>query len=91
MKVTNPNELTYGMLGFFAGKVGDTSVNISGLGEMDKRQTKAMCGGMGTSETCAKFIFGEGDSDCEKIDFDEKEMKKNKISDKKVKKGDEIS
>lgn len=74
MKVKNPDELTYGMLGFFAGKVGDTSVNISGLDNMDKRQTKAMCGGMGTSGTCAKFIFGEGNSDCEKIDFDEKEM-----------------
>ena len=74
MKVKNPDELTYGMLGFFAGKIGDTSVNISRLGEMDKRQTKAMCGGMGTSGTCAKFIFGDGDSDCEKIDFDEKEM-----------------
>jgi hypothetical protein len=74
MKVDNPNELTYGMLGFFAGKVGDTSVNISGLGEMDRRQCKAMCGGMGTSGTCAKFLFGEGDADCEKIDFDEKEM-----------------
>jgi len=75
MKVKNPNELTYGMLGFFAGKVGDTSVNISGLGEMDRRQCKAMCGGMGTSGTCAKFLFGDGDSDCEKVDFDEKEMK----------------
>jgi hypothetical protein len=74
MKVKNPNELSYGMLGFFAGKVGDTSVNVSGLGDMDKRQCKAMCGGMGTSGTCAKFIFGEGDSDCEKIDFDEKAM-----------------
>ena len=74
MKVDNPNELTYGMLGFFAGKVGDISVNISGLGEMDNRQCKAMCGGMGTSGTCAKFIFGEGDSDNEKIDFDEKAM-----------------
>ena len=74
MKVKNPNELSYGMLGFFAGKVGDTSVNVSGLAEMDKRQCKAMCGGMGTSGTCAKFIFGEGDSDCEKLDFDEKEM-----------------
>jgi len=74
MKVKNPNELSYGMLGFFAGKVGDTSVNVSGLGEMDKRQCKAMCGGMGTSGTCAKFIFGDGDSDCEKIDFDEKAM-----------------
>jgi len=74
MKVKNPNELIYGMLGFFAGKVGDTSVNISGLANMDKRQCKAMCGGMGTSGTCAQFIFGDGDSDCEKIDFDEKEM-----------------
>jgi len=74
MKVKNPNELTYGMLGFFAGKIGDVSVNISGLDNMDKRQTKSMCGGMGTSGTCAKFIFGEGNSDCEKIDFDEKEM-----------------
>ncbi len=75
MKVNNPNELTYGMLGFFAGKVGDTSVNISGLGEMDRRQCKAMCGGMGTSGTCAKFLFGEGEPGMEKIDFDEKEMK----------------
>ena len=74
MNVKNPNELTYGMLGFFAGKVGDTSVNISGLEEMDNRQCKAMCGGMGTSGTCAKFIFGDGDSDSEKIDFDEKEL-----------------
>ncbi len=74
MKVNDPNELTYGMLGFFAGKVGDVSVNISGLGEMDNRQCKAMCGGMGTSGTCAKFIFGEGDSGTEKIDFDEKAM-----------------
>ncbi len=74
MKIKNPNELTYGMLGFYAGKIGDTSVNISGLGEMDQRQCKAMCGGMGTSGTCAKFNFGEGDSNTEKIDFDEKEM-----------------
>ena len=74
MNVNNPNELTYGMLGFFAGKVGDTSVNISGLGDMDKRQCKSMCGGMGTSGTCAKFLFGDGDSNTEKIDFDEKTM-----------------
>ena len=75
MKVDNPNELTFGMLGFFAGKVGNDSVNISGIGEMDRRSCKALCGGMGTSGTCAKFLFGEGDSGCEKIDFDEKEMK----------------
>lgn len=73
MKVKDPNELTYGMLGFFAGKVGDTSVNISGLGKMDTRQCKAMCGGMGTSGTCAKFLFGEGKPGAEKVDFDEKQ------------------
>ncbi len=88
MDVKNPDELTYGMLGFFAGKMGDTSVNISGLAKMDNRQRKAMCGGMGTSGTCAKFIFNDVDasnnsssnnnntrtSNCEKIIFDEKEM-----------------
>ena len=73
MKVKDPNELTYGMLGFFAGKVGDTSVNISGLDKMDTRQCKAMCGGMGTSGTCAKFLFGEGSSEAEEVDFDEKQ------------------
>ena len=61
-------------LDFFAGKVGDISVNISGLTEMDNRQRKAMCGGMGTSGTCAKFILDEGDLQSEKIDFDEKAM-----------------
>ena len=74
MKIKNPNELTYGMLGFFAGKIGDTSVNVSGLGKMDKRQIESMCGGMGTSGTCAKFVFEESSPDSEKIDFDEKEM-----------------
>jgi len=76
MKVNNPTELTYGMLGFFAGKVGNVSVNVSGLGEeMDRRQCKAMCGGMGTSGTCAKFFFDNEEAGIEKIDFDEKEMK----------------
>ena len=74
MKVDNPDELTYGMLGFFAGKVGNNSVNISGLDEMDTRSCKAMCGGTGTSGTCAKFFFNQDDSDCEKVDFDKKEM-----------------
>ena len=75
MKVNNSTELTYGMLGFFAGKVGDVSVNVSGLGEMDRRQCKAMCGGMGTSGTCAKFFFDKEETGIERIDFDEKEMK----------------
>jgi predicted aconitase len=76
MKVENPNELTYGMLGFFAGKVGNESVNISGIGQLDRRSCKSLCGGMGTSGTCAKFDFDENDSESEKIDFDESEMNK---------------
>ena len=75
MKVENPNELTYGMLGFFAGKVGNESVNISGIEQMDRRSCKSLCGGMGTSGTCAKFNFDEDDSESEVVDFDEKEMK----------------
>ena len=75
MKVEDPNELTYGMLGFFAGKVGNESVNISGIGQMDRRSCKSLCGGMGTYGTCAKFNFDEDDSESEVVDFDEKEMK----------------
>ena len=75
MKVENPNELTFGMLGFFAGKVGNESVNISGIGEMDRRSCKSLCGGMGTSGTCAKFTFDE-DDETEVVDFDKEEMTK---------------
>ncbi len=74
MKIEEPDELAYGMLGFFAGKVGDNSVNISNVDKMDRRSCKALCGGMGTSGTCAKFSFGEGTPSCEKVDFDKKEM-----------------
>ena len=75
MKVDNPDELSYGMLGFFAGKLGDTSVNISGANGMDARSCKSLCGGMGTSGTCAKFNLNN-DADCEKVDFDKHEMQK---------------
>ncbi len=76
MKIENPNELTYGMLGFFAGKVGNESVNISGIGQMDRRSCKSLCGGMGTSGTCAKFNFDEDNPESETVDFDEDEMNK---------------
>jgi len=76
MKVENPNELAYGMLGFFAGKVGNESVNISGIGQMDRRSCKSLCGGMGTSGTCAKFNFDEDNPESETVDFDEDEMNK---------------
>ena len=75
MKVKQPDELTFGLLGFFAGKVADNSVSISGVKELDKRSCKSLCGGMGTSGTCGKFVLGEEET-AETVDFDEKEMQK---------------
>ncbi len=75
MKVEQPDELTFGLLGFFAGKVADNSVSISGVKELDKRSCKSLCGGMGTSGTCGKFILNKEET-AEKVDFDEKEMQK---------------
>ncbi len=74
MKLENPNELELGMLGYFAGKVADSSVRISGVNKMDRRSCKSLCGGMGTSGTCGKFILDDVDDDSEKVDFDKKEM-----------------
>ena len=76
MKIEEPNELTFGMLGFFAGKVADNSVSISGVKDLDKRSCKSLCAGMGTSGTCGKFILGDDNDQTEKIDFDEQEMQK---------------
>jgi len=74
MGVEDPDEMAYGMLGFFAGRVGNNSVTISGASGMDTRSCKSLCGGMGTSGTCARFELGEGPPGAEKVDFDEKEM-----------------
>ncbi len=73
MAIDNPDEMACGMLGFFAGKVGDGAVAISGISGMDTRSCKSLCGGMGTTGTCAKFELGDAPGS-EKIDFDEKEM-----------------
>jgi hypothetical protein len=75
MKIENPNEMTMGMLGYFAGKIADNSVAISGISGMDKRSCKSLCGGMGTSGRCGKFFLEEVPNS-EKIDFDKKEMQK---------------
>lgn len=76
MKVEQPDELAFGMLGYFAGKVADNAVRLSGVSGMDRRKCKALCGGMGTSGRCGKFVLGEETPDSEKIDFDKKEMQK---------------
>lgn len=74
MKVEQKDELTYGMLGYFAGKVAGNSVAISGTNDLDKRSCKSLCAGMGTSGTCGMFTLGK--SNGEAIDFDKKEMQK---------------
>lgn len=73
MNIPDPDEMTFGLLGFFAGKIADNSVNISGVKNIDKRSCKSLCGGMGTSGTCGKFNLVEN-KNTEKIDFDKKEM-----------------
>ncbi len=74
MKVAHANELSYGMLGYFAGKVAGSSIAISGVKKLDRRSCKSMCAGMGTSGTCGMFILQ--DAKGEKIDFDKNEMQK---------------
>lgn len=72
MKTEPVDELTYGLLGYFAGKHAEGSVAISGAKGMDRRSCKSLCAGMGTSGSCGMFTLGEGEG--EKIDFDKKEM-----------------
>jgi hypothetical protein len=74
MKIEKPDEMTFSMLGFFAGKIADNSVRISGVSAMDKRSCKSLCGGMGTSGRCGKFVLEEETPDSEKVDFGKKEM-----------------
>ena len=74
MKVDAPDELSYGMLGYFAGKVAGSSVALSGVSNLDRRSCKSLCAGMGTSGACGMFTFGEEEG--EKLDFDKKEMQK---------------
>ena len=74
MKIEKPDEMTFGMLGFFAGKIADNSVRISGVSKMDKRSCKSLCGGMGTSGRCGKFVLEDETPDSEKVDFDKKEL-----------------
>jgi len=75
IKIENPNEVTFGMLGYFAGKIAGSSVSISGVKNLNKRSCKSLCGGMGTSGTCGKFVLDD-DEKSEKVDFDEKELQK---------------
>ena len=74
LKTQPKDELTFGMLGYFAGKVAGSSVAISGIKEPDRRSCKSLCAGMGTSGTCGMFTFGEAKG--ETIDFGKEEAQK---------------
>lgn len=74
MKTDQKDELTYGMLGYFAGKVAGCSVAISGVKELDRRNCKSLCAGMGTSGTCGMFTLG--DAKGETMDFGKEEAQK---------------
>ncbi|GFN40256.1 MAG: conserved hypothetical protein [Marine Group I thaumarchaeote] len=89
MKVNEKDELAFGLLGYFTGKVADTSVTISGVKEVDMRSCKSLCAGLGTSGTCGKFILGEKEG--ETIDFDKKEMQETKDELNTTDKGDIIT
>ena len=73
MAVEDPDEIAFGMLGLFAGELADNSVFISGAGAPDRRRCKALCGGMGTSGTCSKFVLGEG-ANTERVEFGKEEL-----------------
>lgn len=80
MGIEEPTEMDYGLLGFFAGRhAGGESVGISGVrGRPDMRSCKSLCGGMGTSGACARFVLegeegGGGGGGGERIDFGRKE------------------
>ncbi|MBI5355116.1 MAG: DUF521 domain-containing protein, partial [Candidatus Aenigmarchaeota archaeon] len=68
MGIQNPTELDFGLLGFYAGKVAEGPVNISGVSKLDTRSCKSLCGGMGTSGSCSKFTFADGKG-TEKVEF----------------------
>ena len=55
MKIENPNEMEFGMLGFFAGKIADKSVTISGVNNLDKRSCKSLSGFRFTSNLLEFF------------------------------------
>ncbi len=74
MRAESVDEVTYGLLGYFAGKQAGSSVAISGIKELDRRSCKSLCAGMGTSGSCGMFTLDEGEG--EKIDFDQKEVTK---------------
>lgn len=74
-KLENQNELTCGLLGFFAGDISSCSViNINGLYKQNISETKSLCSGLGTSSQCIKYTLNKQCGNIEKITFDKNDL-----------------
>lgn len=69
IKTEMSNELDWGLLGYFAGSQAQNAASIQNGHPKDRRSCKALCGGLGTSGTCAKISFGHTDAS-DTIEFD---------------------
>lgn len=68
------NELDYGLLGYFAGKVAKNVVAFSGIDELSERNAKALSAAIGTSGSCGMFTLGK--TETETIEFGKEESRK---------------
>jgi len=82
------NELDYGLLGYFAGKVSSNSIALSGIDVLSKRNAKALSAALGTSGSCGMFTLREA---AETIEFGREEARKVKDELHTTEKGDIIT
>ncbi|MGH9909543.1 MAG: aconitase X, partial [Nitrososphaerales archaeon] len=83
------NELDYGLLGYFAGKVANNVVAFDGINTLEKRNAKALSAAIGTSGSCGMFKIGKTDG--ETIEFGKEEAMKVKDELNTSEKGDLIT
>ena len=83
------NELDYGLLGYFAGKVANNVVAFDGINTSEKGNAKALSAAIGTSGSCGMFTIGKTDG--ETIEFGKEEAMKVKDELNTSEKGDLIT
>ena len=67
------NEVDYGLLGYFAGKVSNNSIAFSGIKDLSKKNAKSLSAALGTSGSCGMFTLGTAG---ETIKFGKEEARK---------------
>jgi len=82
------DEVDYGLLGYFAGKVSNNSVAFSGIKDLSKRNAKSLSAALGTSGSCGMFTHGKA---AETLDFGMEEAKKVRDELNTSEKGDVIA